>query len=61
MRRAMLTTDAHNKKIIAQRAWYVNQNDARAKLSFVRTRIGSRGAHPLIPILHPGGHNRAPT
>jgi len=38
-------------KIIAQQASFVNQNDA--KPSFVRTRIGNRSGHPLIPILHP--------
>ena len=34
------------KKIIAQRAWYVNQNDARKKLSFVSNE------HVVLPLAH---------
>jgi hypothetical protein len=53
------TADAHDQKIIAQQAWFVNKNDARKKLSFVRTRIGDHSAHPLITTLHP--HEHAPS
>jgi hypothetical protein len=40
-------------KVIAQQAWYVKSKMMRAKyFHFVRTRIGNRGADPLIPTLH---------
>jgi hypothetical protein len=49
----MLTTDAHDYKSYRATGMVCQiQNDARKKLSFVRTCIGSGGAHPLITILH---------